>query len=81
MALLSSILGFSLFGLSARIGQLGIQKRNILESAFLPPPSASTNPLPRYPSSLSLFARNIIPDFPPLFVLCIIFGPRALFFF
>ena len=36
MALLSSILGFSLFGLGARIGQLGIQKRNLLESAFLP---------------------------------------------
>src|SRR6266436_3065805 len=33
MALLSSILSFSLFGLGARIGQLGIQKRNILESA------------------------------------------------
>ncbi len=33
MALLSSILGFSLFGLGARIGQLGIQKRNLLESA------------------------------------------------
>ncbi|KAI0280792.1 hypothetical protein BGY98DRAFT_961876 [Russula aff. rugulosa BPL654] len=32
MALLSSILGFSLFGLSARIGQLGIQKRNLLEN-------------------------------------------------
>jgi uncharacterized membrane protein len=33
MALLSSILGFSLFGLGARVGQLGIQKRNLLESA------------------------------------------------
>ncbi len=33
MALLSSILGFSLFGLGARIGQLGIQKRNLLDSA------------------------------------------------
>lgn len=32
MALLSTILGFSLFGLSARIGQLGIQKRNLLEN-------------------------------------------------
>ncbi|KAI0254940.1 hypothetical protein BJV78DRAFT_1088915, partial [Lactifluus subvellereus] len=32
MALLSSILGFSLFGLGARIGQLGIQKRNLLEN-------------------------------------------------
>jgi hypothetical protein len=37
MALLSSILGFSLFGLGARIGQLGIQKRNILESASSSP--------------------------------------------
>jgi hypothetical protein len=33
MALLSSVLGFSLFGLGARIGQLGIQKRNLFESA------------------------------------------------
>ncbi|KAI0300906.1 hypothetical protein BC826DRAFT_991243 [Russula brevipes] len=32
MALLSSILGFSLFGLGARMGQLGIQKRNLLEN-------------------------------------------------
>ncbi|KAI0001411.1 hypothetical protein BJV74DRAFT_718977, partial [Russula compacta] len=32
MALLSSILGFSLFGLGARLGQLGIQKRNLLEN-------------------------------------------------
>jgi hypothetical protein len=37
MALLSSILGFSLFGLGARIGQLGIQKRNLLESTSSPP--------------------------------------------
>ena len=43
MALLSSILGFSLFGLSARIGQLGIQKRNLLEStsSFPSPPSST----------------------------------------
>jgi hypothetical protein len=41
MALLSSILGFSLFGLGARIGQLGIQKRNLLESA---PPLSSPPP-------------------------------------
>ena len=33
MALLSNIVGFSLFGLAARIGQLGIQKRNLLDSA------------------------------------------------
>ncbi|KAI0264405.1 hypothetical protein BC834DRAFT_882911 [Gloeopeniophorella convolvens] len=32
MALLSSILGFSLFGLGARLGQLGIQKRNLLDN-------------------------------------------------
>ena len=32
MALLSSILGFSAVGLAARIGQLGIQKRNLFES-------------------------------------------------
>ncbi|KAH9002992.1 hypothetical protein EDB86DRAFT_3073477 [Lactarius hatsudake] len=32
MPLLSSILGFSLFGLGARIGQLGIQKRNLLDN-------------------------------------------------
>jgi hypothetical protein len=36
MALLSSIFGFSLFGLGARMGQLGIQKRNLLESAHPP---------------------------------------------
>ncbi|KAI9431974.1 hypothetical protein H4582DRAFT_1793322, partial [Lactarius indigo] len=29
---LSSILGFSLFGLGAHIGQLGIQKRNLLDN-------------------------------------------------
>ena len=40
MALLSSILGFSLFGLGARVGQLGIQKRNLLESAH--PPTADS---------------------------------------
>jgi len=42
MALLTSIFGFSLFGLGARIGQLGIQKRNLFESAFsfpYPPPA------------------------------------------
>lgn len=33
MGLLSNVLGFSAFGLAARIGQLGIQKRNPLESA------------------------------------------------
>ena len=33
MALFSTILGFSMFGLGARIGQLGIQKRNLLDSA------------------------------------------------
>jgi len=32
MSLLANILGFSAFGLAARIGQLGIQKRNILEN-------------------------------------------------
>ena len=32
MGLLSNIVGFSLFGLAARIGQLGIQKRNPFES-------------------------------------------------
>lgn len=32
MSLLANILGFSAFGLAARIGQLMIQKRNILES-------------------------------------------------
>jgi len=43
MALLSSILGFSLFGLGARIGQLGIQKRNLLDSAFTHPPFVPFN--------------------------------------
>jgi hypothetical protein len=31
--MISSILGFSAFGLAARFGQLGIQKRNLFESA------------------------------------------------
>ena len=47
MALLSSILGFSLFGLGARIGQLGIQKRNLLESAF-PTPLTRLKAPPRF---------------------------------
>ena len=33
MSLLANIVGFSLFGLAARVGQLGIQKRPIFESA------------------------------------------------
>lgn len=33
MSLLSNIVGFSLFGLAARFGQLGIQKRNLFDSA------------------------------------------------
>ena len=33
----ANILGFSLFGLAARMGQLGIQKRNPMESTFIPP--------------------------------------------
>ncbi|ETW83159.1 hypothetical protein HETIRDRAFT_316714 [Heterobasidion irregulare TC 32-1] len=32
MALLTSIFGFSLFGLAARLGQLGIQKRNLFDN-------------------------------------------------
>lgn len=32
MSMLANILGFSLFGLAARMGQLGIQKRNPMES-------------------------------------------------
>ncbi|PAV16219.1 protein related to NADH:ubiquinone oxidoreductase 14 kda [Pyrrhoderma noxium] len=32
MGLLSNVLGFSAFGLAARLGQLGIQKRNPLEN-------------------------------------------------
>ena len=32
MALFSTVLGFSLTGLAARFGQLGIQKRNLFES-------------------------------------------------
>jgi hypothetical protein len=51
MALLSSILGFSLFGLSARVGQLGIQKRNLLEStsSF---PLLHVHPLPYHTKDL-----------------------------
>lgn len=33
MSLFANILGFSVFGLAARFGQLGIQKRNLLDSA------------------------------------------------
>jgi len=32
MPLLANILGFSAFGLAARMGQLGIQKRNVLDN-------------------------------------------------
>ncbi|KAG6908670.1 hypothetical protein DXG01_003684 [Tephrocybe rancida] len=32
MSLLSNIVGFSFFGLAARVGQLMIQKRNMLEN-------------------------------------------------
>ncbi|KAI0749798.1 hypothetical protein C8Q80DRAFT_647386 [Daedaleopsis nitida] len=32
MSLLTNIVGFSLFGLAARVGQLGIQKRPMLEN-------------------------------------------------
>jgi len=32
MSLLANIAGFSLFGLAVRIGHLGIQKRNLLDS-------------------------------------------------
>ncbi|KIK62953.1 hypothetical protein GYMLUDRAFT_163482 [Collybiopsis luxurians FD-317 M1] len=32
MPMLANILGFSLFGLAARFGQLGIQKRNLFEN-------------------------------------------------
>ncbi|PSR75592.1 hypothetical protein PHLCEN_2v9072 [Hermanssonia centrifuga] len=32
MALLSNVVGFSMFGLLARLGQLGIQKRNLSEN-------------------------------------------------
>ncbi|KAI0319225.1 hypothetical protein OF83DRAFT_1055420 [Amylostereum chailletii] len=32
MALISTILGFSLWGLASRVGQLGIQKRNLLDN-------------------------------------------------
>ncbi|PCH42202.1 hypothetical protein WOLCODRAFT_31859, partial [Wolfiporia cocos MD-104 SS10] len=32
MAMLSTILGFSAFGLAARVGQLGIMKRNIYDN-------------------------------------------------
>ncbi|KAG6374406.1 hypothetical protein JVT61DRAFT_4443 [Boletus reticuloceps] len=32
MALLSTVLGFSVFGLASRFGQLGIQKRNLMDN-------------------------------------------------
>ena len=34
MALLSTVLGFSVFGLASRFGQLAIQKRNLMDSVF-----------------------------------------------
>ena len=34
MSLLASIVGFSFVGLAARLGHLGIQKRNLFSSAF-----------------------------------------------
>ena len=33
MSLFANVLGFSLFGLASRMGQLAIQKRNPLDSA------------------------------------------------
>lgn len=33
MSLLTNIIGFSIFGFAARVGQLGIQKRGLFESA------------------------------------------------
>ncbi|KAK0469699.1 uncharacterized protein EV420DRAFT_57844 [Desarmillaria tabescens] len=35
MSLFANVLGFSLFGLAARLGQLGIQKRNLFDSASM----------------------------------------------
>jgi hypothetical protein len=32
MPLLANVLGFSVFGLAVRMGQLGIQRRNLLDS-------------------------------------------------
>lgn len=49
MALLTSVLGFSLFGLSARFGQLGIQKRNLFDSEY--------SGWPRYPPSSNCHLR------------------------
>jgi len=34
MSLLANIIGFSFVGLAARLGHLGIQKRNLFSSAF-----------------------------------------------
>ena len=34
MALLSTVLGFSAFGLASRFGQLAIQRRNLMDSMF-----------------------------------------------
>jgi hypothetical protein len=34
MALLSTVLGFSVFGLASRFGQLAVQKRNLMDSVF-----------------------------------------------
>lgn len=34
MTLFANVVGFSLFGLLARVGHLGIQRRNIFDSAY-----------------------------------------------
>lgn len=49
MALLSTVLGFSAFGLASRFGQLAIQKRNLMDSAFY-----SYNPVKHIFEMLSL---------------------------
>jgi hypothetical protein len=43
MSKLANIIGFSLFGLAARFGQLGIQKRNLFESEYFPSSTLTSN--------------------------------------
>lgn len=53
MSKLANIIGFSLFGLAARFGQLGIQKRNLFESKYL-------SQLFRYPDALPDFSAHVV---------------------
>lgn len=52
MALLSTVLGFSVFGLASRFGQLAIQKRNLMDSMLFRTHLDSSTYLTRLPFRL-----------------------------